>query len=63
MKRKGADVIYLNNVSGGAIFGESMTSGSIIDTTGLLETFSDISKEKLAHALINHAIRYSNKLG
>jgi phosphopantothenoylcysteine decarboxylase/phosphopantothenate--cysteine ligase len=63
MKRKGADVIYLNNVSGGAIFGENTTSGSIIDTTGLLETFSDISKEKLAHSLINHAIRYSNKLG
>ena len=63
MKRKGADVIYLNNVSGGAIFGESSTSGSIIDISGLLESFTDISKEKLAHALINHAIRYSNKLG
>jgi phosphopantothenoylcysteine decarboxylase/phosphopantothenate--cysteine ligase len=63
MKRKGADVIYLNNVSGGAIFGENTTSGSIIDTTGLLETYTDISKEILAHSLINHAIRYSNKLG
>lgn len=63
MKRKGADVIYLNNVSGGAIFGESKTSGSIIDSQGLLESFEDISKEKLAHALINHAIRYGNKLG
>jgi phosphopantothenoylcysteine decarboxylase/phosphopantothenate--cysteine ligase len=63
MERKGADVIYLNNVSGGAIFGESATSGSIIDKSGLLESFTEISKEKLAHALINHAINYSNKLG
>jgi phosphopantothenoylcysteine decarboxylase/phosphopantothenate--cysteine ligase len=63
MERKGADVIYLNNVSGGAIFGEKATSGSIIDKSGLLENFADISKEKLAHALINHAIKYSNKLG
>ena len=63
MERKGADVIYLNNVSGGAIFGASNTTGSIIDESGVIETFADISKEKLAHALINHAIRYSNKLG
>lgn len=63
MERKGADVIYLNNVSGGAIFGESATSGSIIDKNGLLESFTDISKEKLAHSLINQAIKYSNKLG
>jgi phosphopantothenoylcysteine decarboxylase/phosphopantothenate--cysteine ligase len=63
MERKGADLIYLNNVSGGAIFGESSTSGSIIDNSGLLESFADISKEKLAHALINHAINYRNKLG
>ena len=63
MERKGADVIYLNNVSGGAIFGENRTSGSIIDKSGLVEKFADISKEKLAHTLINHAIKSSDKLG
>ncbi|MBP6147484.1 MAG: bifunctional phosphopantothenoylcysteine decarboxylase/phosphopantothenate--cysteine ligase CoaBC [Candidatus Planktophila sp.] len=63
MARKNADLIYLNNVSNGAIFGSEMTSGSIIDATGLLESLSDISKENLAHALINHAISKSNKLG
>ena len=63
MERKGADVIYLNNVSGGAIFGDNATSGSIIDKSGLVENFADISKEKLAHALINHAIKSSDKLG
>lgn len=63
MARKNADLIYLNNVSNGAIFGSDKTSGSIIDATGLLESLSDISKENLAHALINHAISKSNKLG
>ena len=63
MKRKGANVIYLNNVGGGAIFGSTMTSGSLINRDGLLESYSDISKEKLAHTLINQAISESNKLG
>ena len=63
MARKGADVIYLNNVSDGAIFGKVNTSGSIIDKTGFVESFADISKKKLAHALINHAINQSNQLG
>jgi phosphopantothenoylcysteine decarboxylase/phosphopantothenate--cysteine ligase len=63
MARKNADLIYLNNVSNGAIFGSDKTSGSIIDETGLLESLRDVSKETLAHALINHAISKSNKLG
>ena len=63
MARKNADLIYLNNVSNGAIFGSENTSGSIIDESGLIESMSDISKENLAHALINHAISKSNKLG
>jgi len=63
MARKNADLIYLNNVSHGAIFGSEETSGSIIDETGLLDSYSDVSKENLAHALINHAISKSNKLG
>jgi phosphopantothenoylcysteine decarboxylase/phosphopantothenate--cysteine ligase len=63
MVRKNADLIYLNNVSNGAIFGSDETSGSIIDATGLLESFQSISKENLAHTLINHALSKSNKLG
>lgn len=63
MSRKGADLIYLNNVSGGAIFGSDKTSGSIIDSTGVLQDFSDISKDSLAQVLINHAILKRNKLG
>ncbi len=63
MHRKGAQLIYLNNVSGGAIFGSSHTSGKLIDETGVIETFADISKEKLAHSLINHTIKHAHQLG
>ena len=63
MARKGATLIYLNDVSDGAIFGSDHTSGFIIDSTGVLEECVDISKENLAHALINQAISKSHKLG
>jgi phosphopantothenoylcysteine decarboxylase/phosphopantothenate--cysteine ligase len=63
MARKCADLIYLNNVSGGAIFGSEITSGVIIDENGQLERCDDLPKEKLAHSLLNHAISKSNKLG
>ncbi len=63
MERKGADVIYLNNVSGGRIFGSPNTSGQIIDSSGVLEEFLETSKDTVAHALINHALSKFNKLG
>lgn len=63
MTRKGADMIYLNNVSDGKIFGSPVTTGKIIDASGVLEEFEEISKENLAHALLNHAIAKFNKLG
>jgi phosphopantothenoylcysteine decarboxylase/phosphopantothenate--cysteine ligase len=63
MARKKADLIYLNDVSDGAIFGQPHTSGLIIDETGVLEELSIITKENLAHALINQAISKSHKLG
>jgi phosphopantothenoylcysteine decarboxylase/phosphopantothenate--cysteine ligase len=63
MRRKGADFIYLNNVSGGAIFGSTQTSGTIINTSGAIESFVDISKEKLAHSLINRALERAHQLG
>jgi phosphopantothenoylcysteine decarboxylase/phosphopantothenate--cysteine ligase len=63
MKRKGADLIYLNDVTGGAIFGSPHTSGNIIDATGIIDTVTDVTKESLAQLLINHVIRRLNKLG
>lgn len=63
MRRKGSDLIYLNNVSDGKIFGSPVTSGQIIDANGVVEEIVDLSKNDLAHALINHAISHFNKLG
>jgi phosphopantothenoylcysteine decarboxylase/phosphopantothenate--cysteine ligase len=62
MERKGCDLIYLNDVSGGAIFGSQETSGSIIDSDGIVESFSNESKKNVAHALLNHAFSRLNKL-
>lgn len=63
MRRKGSDLIYLNNVSDGKIFGSPVTSGQIIDANGVVEEIVELSKNDLAHALINHAISRFNKLG
>jgi phosphopantothenoylcysteine decarboxylase/phosphopantothenate--cysteine ligase len=63
MVSKGADLIYLNDVSNGAIFGEDFTSGSIIDSDSIVEINPAISKISLAHALINKALDKFNKLG
>lgn len=63
MERKGAELIYLNDVSGGAIFGSDMTTGTIISHGGERAITSPISKLALAHELINHAIITANKLG
>ncbi len=63
LERKRADLIFLNNVSSGAIFGSTNTSGKILDNSGVIESTGEISKEKLANILINHAISISHKLG
>jgi phosphopantothenoylcysteine decarboxylase/phosphopantothenate--cysteine ligase len=63
LERKRADLIFLNNVSSGAIFGSTNTSGKILDNSGVIESAGEISKEKLANILINHAISISHKLG
>jgi len=63
MKRKSADLIFLNNVSDGKIFGSPRTSGLIIDETGVLEEVDDVSKDILAQSLLNQAITKLNKLG
>jgi phosphopantothenoylcysteine decarboxylase/phosphopantothenate--cysteine ligase len=63
LKRKRADLIFLNDVSHGKIFGSVSTSGAIIDSSGIIEEFEDVSKATLANALLNHALSAFNKLG
>jgi len=62
MSRKGADLIFQNDVSKGAIFGSDRTSGWIIDSDSEISV-PTLSKKLLAHQLINHALRISHKLG
>lgn len=61
MVRKGADLIYLNNVSGGAIFGSDSTEGVIISASNERVIDAGTSKVKLAHALIDEALKSLNK--
>lgn len=60
MLAKGADAIYLNDVSGGAIFGEDRTSGVIITNSGAPHRVQDVSKDTLGHLLLDIA---ANELG
>ena len=59
MVSKGADLIYLNNVSQGAIFGSSDTSGLLIDSNGEVVEVNNQSKDTLADLLLDRAL---NKL-
>ena len=63
LANKGADLIYLNSVANGAIFGSPTTSGFILDSSGVIDTVTEVSKDSLANLLINHAISTRNKLG
>jgi phosphopantothenoylcysteine decarboxylase/phosphopantothenate--cysteine ligase len=59
MVSKGADLIYLNDVSEGAIFGSDDTAGLLIDNNGELVEFNNESKDTLADLLLDRAL---NKL-
>jgi phosphopantothenoylcysteine decarboxylase/phosphopantothenate--cysteine ligase len=54
-RNKKLDLIYVNDVSGGAIFGSDQTSGSIVDGSGVIEELSGVSKVTLAHKLLDLA--------
>ena len=60
MLSKGADLIFLNDVSNGAIFGEDKTSGILIDSDGTSVEFNLQSKDTLADLLLDSAL---DKLG
>jgi phosphopantothenoylcysteine decarboxylase / phosphopantothenate---cysteine ligase len=60
MKHKGSDLIYLNNVSNGEIFGADETAGVLIDSNGESIECKNQSKDTLADLLLDRAL---NKLG
>jgi len=57
---KGLDLLYVNDVSGGAIFGEDLTEGAILDREGEIFYISEVSKDTLAHKLLDQVV---NRLG
>jgi len=60
MLSKGADLIFLNDVSNGAIFGEDKTSGFLIDNNGKSIECKLQGKDTLANLLLDSAL---DKLG
>jgi len=54
---KGLDIIYVNDVSNGAIFGKDTTSGMILTRTDADIALKEVSKDALANLLLDHAIR------
>ena len=57
LESKGLDVIYVNDVSDGAIFGKDTTSGTILTRNGEEIALKEVSKDALAHLLLDHALR------
>ena len=54
---KGLDVIYVNDVSGGAIFGQDTTMGTIVVRNEADIAVKEVSKDALSNTLLDHAIR------
>ena len=53
LKSKNLDVLYVNDVSGGAIFGSDQTRGVIISKGGTEIVVSEASKDTLANVLLD----------
>jgi len=57
LEAKGLDVIYVNDVSGGAIFGQDTTMGTILVRNEADIAVKEVSKDALSNTLLDHAIR------
>ena len=57
LESKGLDVIYVNDVSGGAIFGQDTTMGTILLRNEADIAIKEVSKDALSNVLLDHAIR------
>ncbi|MEY5018314.1 MAG: hypothetical protein RJB54_232, partial [Actinomycetota bacterium] len=52
LQRKKADLLYVNNVSNGAIFGSENTSGYLLSADGGQEAFHQVDKHVVAKAIV-----------
>ncbi len=57
MESKGLDLIYVNDVSGVAIFGKDETIGTILTRNGADIAVKEVSKDALGNLLLDQAIR------
>jgi phosphopantothenoylcysteine decarboxylase / phosphopantothenate---cysteine ligase len=56
LKRKGADLLFLNDVTDGAIFGSEETQGSLLDSDGEILSIEKQGKDTLADILLDRAL-------
>lgn len=59
LARKGCDLLVLNDVSGGAVFGQASNTVTIIDAGGVVSA-SDGDKNVVAHRILDAAVRTSD---
>jgi len=57
LEAKGLDVIYVNDVTGGAIFGQDTTTGTILIRNEADIAVKEVSKDALSNTLLDQAIR------
>ena len=57
MEAKGLDLIFVNDVSGGAIFGQDRTMGTILLRNDADIAVKEVSKDALGNLLLDQAIR------
>ena len=60
LRAKNADFLYINDVSGGAVFGDEMSSGLLLSMDGAPRIFSNVSKYEVAQGIIE---AISHRLG
>ena len=59
---KGADLLYVNDVSGGAIFGQDQTSGTLIGLGVDSIDFNGVSKHEVAKSIVVHMAKKLEKI-
>ncbi|MDP3889728.1 bifunctional phosphopantothenoylcysteine decarboxylase/phosphopantothenate--cysteine ligase CoaBC [Nocardioides sp.] len=56
LARQGCDLLVVNDVSGGAVFGSTENDGVILDADGAVTTVGRGSKSVLAHVIWDHVV-------
>jgi phosphopantothenoylcysteine decarboxylase/phosphopantothenate--cysteine ligase len=59
---KNADLLYVNDVSGGAIFGQDQTSGALIGLGIETVNFDEVSKHEVAKSIVAHMAKKLEKV-